>query len=154
MKPPIVNVWDRQTFEKKDISERFQYAVSIQECDEYPIVLRPDYRGERLNLYFYDVSREVGLGYPSQTDMDQLMVFSEKWLRQAKEDPFSARLVVHCFAGISRSAACAMLPLCLYYQDYQKASEHLYLRYPYVYPNTLILKMIKEMLGYSGIVGE
>jgi predicted protein tyrosine phosphatase len=149
MIPPIVKVWNRHTFEKQDISEQFQYAVSIQEYDEVPHVVRPDYRGHRLNLYFFDTERTDEPGYPLKSDIDQLMCFSEKWVRKAHEDPFSARLVIHCFAGVSRSAACAMLPLCLYYDDYQAASEHLYNRYPYVMPNTLILKMIKELRGYS-----
>lgn len=147
--PPIVKVWDRHKFESQDISQQFQYAVSIQEYDEVPNVVRPDYRGHRLNLYFFDTALADGLGSPMQSDIDQLMCFSEKWARNAREDPFSARLVIHCFAGISRSAACAMLPLCLYYNDYQEASEYLYDRFPYVLPNTLILKIIKELLGYS-----
>jgi predicted protein tyrosine phosphatase len=156
-KIPFVEVWSRQLFEKKDISNQFQYAVSIQEFDECPNVVRPDYKGDRLNLYFFDTHLTDRIGHPLESDIDQLMVFSEKWLKVAKEDVFSARLVIHCFAGISRSAACAMLPLCLYYDDYQKASEHLYERFPYVMPNTLILKMIKELLGYtysSGIVKD
>jgi predicted protein tyrosine phosphatase len=149
MMPPIVKVWNRHTFEKQDISEQFQYAVSIQEYDEIPNVVRPDYRGQRLNLYFFDTERTEEPGYPQKSDIDQLMRFSEKWVGLARDDPFSARLVIHCFAGVSRSAACAMLPLTLYYDDYHMASEHLYDRYPYVFPNTLILKIIKELLGYS-----
>jgi predicted protein tyrosine phosphatase len=146
---PIIKVWNRGTFEKQDISQMFQYAISIQGPEDRPHVVRPDYVGERLNLYFYDTSLDWCDGCPDRSDVDQLMHFSQKWLQHAKLDPFSARLVVHCFAGISRSAACAMLPLCLYYDDYQLASEYLYEHFPHVFPNTLILKMIKELLGYS-----
>jgi predicted protein tyrosine phosphatase len=174
---PIVKVWSRAVFSKEDISQQFQFAVSIQEWDEYPEVLRPDYKGQRLNLYFFDTSkakdwllvdhetkgdivlgrwvpdkvmREVDLpGSPTKEDIDELYNFSIKWVEEAKKDVFSARLVVHCLAGISRSSACAMMPLTLFYGDYQKASEHLFEHYPYVIPNALILKLIKNKLDLN-----
>jgi predicted protein tyrosine phosphatase len=147
---PIVKVWSRSIFEKQDISHQFQFAISIQEFDQSPEIVRPDYKGQRLNLYFFDTNVEEGWGYPTKEDIDELYVFSEKWVKEAKKDVFSARLVVHCLAGISRSSACAMMPLTLFYEgDYQKASEHLFDHFPYVMPNTLILKLIKEKLGLN-----
>jgi len=147
---PIVKVWSRAVFEKQDISQQFQYAISIQEFDQFPEVVRPDYKGKRLNLYFFDSNLEEGWGYPLEYDIDQLYDFSKKWVEEAKKDVFSARLVVHCLAGISRSAASAMMPLTLFYDgDYQKASEHLFEYYPYVMPNSLILRLIKNKLGLN-----
>jgi predicted protein tyrosine phosphatase len=148
---PIVKVWSRAIFLKEDITQQFQFAISIQEWDQSPEIVRPDYKGQRLNLYFFDTNNDQeGWGYPTKEDIDKLYEFSEKWVEVAKKDVFSARLVIHCLAGISRSSACAMMPLTLFYDgDYQKASEHLYEHYSYVMPNSLILKLIKEKLGLN-----
>ena len=45
---PLVEVWSRDLFETRNISERFQYAVSI--------------------LVFFYVNTEEGFGYPRRSD--------------------------------------------------------------------------------------
>jgi predicted protein tyrosine phosphatase len=73
------------------------------------VVLRPDFRRERLNLYFRDLTDGVGIA--TEADIEKTCKFSAKWARAARKDPEKAPLVVHCAAGISRSTAIAMIPL-------------------------------------------
>jgi len=42
-------------------------------------------------------------------------------MKQVLEDPTKANLVVHCFAGVSRSSAMALIPLLLYYSSFRLA---------------------------------
>jgi predicted protein tyrosine phosphatase len=141
MSKPIVTVWNRPDFENNDISE-FQFAVSICEHDERNKIVRPDYNGQRLNLWFWD--KIDGDGIATEEDIDKLYEFSKKWLDVTRSDTFLARMIVHCSAGISRSSACAMMPLSLWYGSYQGAAKHLFMQYPYVNPNSHILSLIGE----------
>jgi predicted protein tyrosine phosphatase len=70
-------------------------------------MLRPDFRGQRLNLYFDDVTE--GLGAATPADIDALFDFAQEWLSTARSDPATAPLVIHCGAEVSRSAAAGRL---------------------------------------------
>jgi len=86
------------------------YVISICEYDERgKVVLRPDFCGQRLNLYFRDLTDGVGIA--TEADIEKTCKFSAKWALAARKDPEKAPLVVHCAAGISRSTAIAMIPL-------------------------------------------
>ena len=77
------------------------YIISICEYDERgKVVLRPDFRGQRLNLYFRDLTDGVGIA--TEADIEKTCKFSAKWALAARKDPEKAPLVVHCAAGISR----------------------------------------------------
>jgi predicted protein tyrosine phosphatase len=83
---------------------RVGYVISICEYDERgKVVLRPDFRGQRLNLYFRDLTDGVGIA--TEADIEKTCKFSAKWALAARKDPEKAPLVVHCAAGISRSTA-------------------------------------------------
>src|SRR5262245_59604754 len=105
---PVVKICDQPTFETADL-DKFQFAISIQGKGSYPAVLRPEFRGQRLNLYFDDVL-EGAPGAATATDIDVLFDFAKVWLSVARSDLGSASIVIHCAAGISRSAASALLP--------------------------------------------
>lgn len=59
---PLVEVWSRDLFETRNISERFQYAVSI--------------------LVFFYVNTEEGFGYPRRSDAHKHLI---------KRDPLPLR---------------------------------------------------------------
>ena len=104
---PVVKIYDQSSFERSDLNGEFKFAISIQNKGSYPAVLRPDFRGRRLNLYFDDVVEGPGAATPA--DIEALFSFGVEWLAEVRKHPSST--VVHCGAGISRSAASALLLL-------------------------------------------
>jgi len=142
---PVLKIYNQPTFENADLSE-FDFAISIQAKDSSPAVLRPDFRGQRLNLYFDDVL-EGQPGAATPADIDALFDFAQAWLSVARSEPASASLVTHCAAGVSRSAASVLLPLTLYFGNYLAAAVHLFRNAPYVLPNAWICRLIFQKLG-------
>jgi predicted protein tyrosine phosphatase len=142
---PVLKICDQPTFETADLNT-FAFAISIQGKGSYPVVLRPEFRGQRLNLYFDDVL-EGAPGAATKTDIDVLFNFTKVWLSVARSDPGSASIITHCAAGISRSAASAMLPLTLYFGYYRPAAVHLFRTHPHVIPNPWICRLISRKLG-------
>src|SRR5215468_4082057 len=116
---PILRICNQPDFETADLSP-FAFAISIQGKGNRPAVLRPDFAGRRLDLYFDDVTEGPGAATPS--DIDALFNFAQQWLSTARPDPGTASLVIHCGAGISRSAAAALMLLSLYFGAYQPAA--------------------------------
>jgi predicted protein tyrosine phosphatase len=140
---PFLKICDQASFEKADLNE-FHFAVSIQNKGS-SVVLRPDFQGRRLDLYFDDVTE--GPGAATAEDIDALFDFAQQWLSAARFNPALASIVIHCGAGISRSAAAALLLLTLYFSNYLAAATHLFRTHPQVWPNALVCRLICEKLG-------
>jgi hypothetical protein len=65
---------------------RVGYVISICEYDERgKVVLRPDFRGQRLNLYFQDLTDGVGIA--TEADIEKTCKFSAKWALAARKRP-------------------------------------------------------------------
>ena len=141
---PVLKICDQPTFETTDLST-FAFAISIQGKGSYPAVLRPDFRGKRLNLYFDDTVEGEGVATPA--DIDELFRFALQWLSTARSDPALASVLIHCGAGISRSAASALMLFTLYFSDYQRAAAHLFRTHRHVIPNSWMCRLISERLG-------
>ena len=109
--------------------------------------MRPDFEGAWRNLYFDDVLEGPGAATPS--DIAELYTSAKAWVSIAKSDPTSASVVVHCGAGISRSAAVSLMLLTLYFGNYQQAVAHLLRTHSHVVPNATICRLIFEKLGPS-----
>jgi predicted protein tyrosine phosphatase len=140
---PFVKICDQNSFENADLRE-FRFAISIQSKGSHPVVLRPDFRGTRLDLYFDDVTEGPGAAMPA--DIEALFDFGREWVAEVRHNP-SARTIVHCGAGISRSGAAALMLLTLYFGAYQPGAAHLFRTHPYVVPNIWICRLISEKLG-------
>jgi predicted protein tyrosine phosphatase len=64
-------------------------------------------------------------------------------------------LLVHCWAGISRSSAAAYAIACDRNSGYEvEIADELRRRSPYVTPNRLMVKLADEMLGRDGRMSE
>ena len=152
MTPAPVSIVDRGTFYLMDLS-RVGYVISICEYDERgKVVLRPDFRGQRLNLYFRDLTDGVGIA--TEADIEKTCKFSAKWALAARKDPEKAPLVVHCAAGISRSTAIAMIPLIAYYESVHLAARRLYQIREFAQPNTHVLYLIHQTLSLEENIYE
>jgi predicted protein tyrosine phosphatase len=86
-----------------------------------------------------------GLVLPCETHVTDLVNFALEWDRQAP-------LLIHCWAGISRSTAAAFITLCALNPE---ASEHalaqaLRQASPTAYPNRRLVTLGDDALGRAG----
>ena len=112
------------------------------------LVLRPDCVApeDHLFLAMHDIAVEMdGYCAPSEEHVSQLIAFAQRWHRRTP-------LVVHCFAGISRStagayvAACALNPR----RDEARIARALRAASPTAIPNARIVLLADQMLGRNG----
>ena len=115
-----------------------------------PETAHPTYRGivasQHLKLTFNDINAEAeGMKAASADDVDLLLNFISAW---DKKFP----MIIHCWAGISRSTATAFAALCLLHphEDEMKLAQKLRLASPSATPNRLITKHVDDRLGRQG----
>lgn len=150
MTPAPIRVIDRYTFKTDLIGPGNRFFISIREADEKgEPTLRPELEGERLDFFFYDIV--TGRGKATRHDIRRLNTFAKLYAVAARLAPDENGLVVHCFAGRSRSAAVALLPLIYYYEgDLKAAATRLFEVNNYCDPNTLVVHLIEEHVGLPG----
>ncbi len=98
----------------------------------------------RLELFFHDVtSIEPGFVAPDRAMMQELLAFAGG----ARDRP----LLIHCWAGISRSSAAAYAIACDRNHGLEnEIAGELRRRAPSVSPNRLMVKLADDMLGRNG----
>ena len=68
--------------------------------------------GKHLKLTFHDIIEPMeGFVAPEPADIETLVTFLKAW------DPRSTPMLIHCWAGISRSTASAFTAMCLHHPD-------------------------------------
>ena len=147
MEPAPIQILSRAAFDLMLLSASRDWIVSIREEEANPIP-RPEFSGNRINLAFYDLMD--GANIATASHIEEVYRFSERWAKAAHSDPATANLVVHCFAGISRSSAIAMIPLLLYYRSKKAAAKRLYEINRCAAPNTHVLYLIEEKFHLRG----
>ncbi|HUO89472.1 MAG TPA: hypothetical protein VMU08_09885 [Rhizomicrobium sp.] len=90
-----------------------------------------------------DVS--AGENPPAMSHIEELLYFSRSW---PADDP----ILVHCWAGISRSMAASYVILCdrLGRGSELYAAQAIRNRAPHAYPNALLVRYADEALGRQG----
>jgi predicted protein tyrosine phosphatase len=99
-----------------------------------------------LRLAMNDICEpQPGLVVPCETHVCDLVRFAREWDRQAP-------LLIHCWAGISRSTAAAFISLCALNPDGAELELARVLRRasPTAYPNRLLVALGDEALGRDG----
>lgn len=99
-----------------------------------------------LHVPIHDILEPAeGLICPSAEHVDTYLAFMRRWDR-------SAPVVVHCYAGISRSTAAAYSAFCAARPDLDEERVALRLRQlsPEATPNLRIVALADEILGRSG----
>ncbi len=86
---------------------------------------------------------------PEQAHVDKLLAFARTW---SAEDP----MLVHCWAGISRSMAATYIILCdrLGRGSEILAAKAIRNRAPHAYPNALLVRHADDILGRQGRMVE
>lgn len=121
-------------------------AISILSPD----TPHPDFQqlasGQHLRLTFHDVVADAhGLEGPKLRDAERLITFIRDWDR-------SAPMLIHCWAGISRSTAAAFTALCLLRptESEEDLAQELRAASPSATPNRLIVSQVDGLLGRNG----
>jgi predicted protein tyrosine phosphatase len=99
-----------------------------------------------LKFYFHDIVQEMeGHVPPRARDVERLVSFFEAWDRERP-------MLIHCWAGISRSTAAAFTALCLFrpHTDEEELALELRAASASATPNRLIVSYADEVLGRQG----
>lgn len=102
--------------------------------------------GNHLKLAFNDITQPMpGLTAPSRAHVERLIAFVERWDHQGP-------LVVHCWAGISRSSAAAFIALCTLnpLADEIGIARHLRAASPTAQPNRRLVALADDLLERNG----
>ena len=111
-------------------------------------VQRPDsvLPANHLKVQMDDITEAIdGFVAPSDSHIEQVLNFVRGWDR-------SAPLVVHCYAGISRSTASAFAAVCALNPNRDEISIARQIRAasPIAHPNRLIVSLADKALGREG----
>lgn len=114
---------------------------------EHMIETPPDFAADHhLRLSINDVADVwAGEAPPAAEHVQQLIDFGRGWTAQFP-------LLVHCWAGISRSTAAAYILLCDRHEAGLEGAiaRALRVRAPHACPNTLMIRLADELLGRNG----
>lgn len=93
-----------------------------------------------------DITEQMdGFVAPSNAHVEQVLGFVRGWERKAP-------LVIHCYAGISRSTASAFTAVCALnpHRDELSVARQIRAASPSAYPNRLIVTLADQALGREG----
>ncbi|MDP9138296.1 MAG: protein tyrosine phosphatase [Pseudomonadota bacterium] len=99
-----------------------------------------------LRLVFHDITGPMdGMLPPMRTHVERIVDFVENWDR-------TGTLLIHCWAGISRSTASAFTAMCLLHPqiDEHEIARELRSHSAVATPNRRIIEFADELLGRNG----
>ena len=99
-----------------------------------------------LKLFFHDIVQHMdGHTPPTTADAERMLAFFQSWNREAP-------MLIHCWAGISRSTAAAFTALCMLRPaaDEEELAFELRRASPSATPNRLIVSLADDILGRQG----
>ena len=104
--------------------------------------------GRHLELSFHDITEtRPGLVAPDKFIVQAILDFA----RESRDN----RMLIHCWAGISRSSAAAYMIACDRNPGFEREiAEELRRRAPSVTPNGLMVSLADELLGRNGRMTE
>jgi predicted protein tyrosine phosphatase len=108
-----------------------------------PRLISPE---RHLRLHIHDISMPItGCIHPGEEHVSRLIDFAHEWGGRGP-------MVVHCWAGISRSTAAAYTALCAINPEASEELIAVRLRdaSPTAYPNRLIIQLADAALGRNG----
>jgi len=102
-------------------------------------------RERHLRLSVHDITEEGVAESPARAHVDKLIAFGRSWDARSP-------MLVHCWAGVSRSTAAAFTIVCdrLGPGSERDIAGELRARAPHAQPNRLIVRLADEALGRDG----
>lgn len=122
------------------------HVVTLLAPSHEPVIIEGIEANNHLRLGFNDIAVAVeGLVCPTADHAAGLMTFIESWPRQRP-------ILIHCWAGISRSTAAAYAALCAHVpeEDELVLAQRLRAASPTATPNRLIVAFADDILGRGG----
>ncbi len=110
---------------------------------ETPAAIKPD---NHMRLHIDDIAQPMdGFVAPDAVHVAQLLDFAAAWDRRGP-------MVIHCWAGISRSTAAAFITLCALNPEAPEVQVAHLLRQasPTAHPNRLMIRLGDAALGRAG----
>lgn len=123
-----------------------RHAVTLLGPPTLPPVLPGIGDDNHLKLLFHDITaHREGLEPPVSSHVERLLTFVQAWPREAP-------LLIHCYAGISRSTAAAYISWCALRPDLDEAqlAQRLRTASPSASPNALMVSFADKLLGREG----
>ena len=132
----IVSIWDPEWIERGSVEKQLRNRLLVE---------------TRLHIaYFHDISaEESGRQAPVEDDLRRILAFA------ADLEP-GAEILIHCWAGISRSTAVAYAILCQAAGPGREAecfNSILAVR-PQAFPNALIVELADRILNRNGAMRQ
>jgi predicted protein tyrosine phosphatase len=121
------------------------HVVSLLGDDPFPDTPEWIEARRHLRIRVHDIGEPAeGLIHPDEEHVADLIRFGEEWAR-------TGPVLIHCYAGISRSTAAA-LTLCVQHNIGRErdAARLLRRRAPHAQPNRLMIGLADRMLGCEG----
>jgi predicted protein tyrosine phosphatase len=132
----IVSIWDPEWIDRGGVENQLRKRLPIE---------------TRLHLaYFHDIRmEEYGRRAPVEDDLRRILAFA------ADLQP-GAEILIHCWAGISRSTAVAYAILCQATGPGHEAicMESVFSVRPQAFPNTLIIELADRILSRNGAMRQ
>lgn len=116
--------------------------AQVDKAQRPPSVLEANH----LKISMDDITEAAdGFVAPSSAHVAQVLDFVRRWNRDAP-------MVIHCYAGISRSTASAFAAACLLnpHRDELSIAQQIRKASPIAFPNRLIVTLADEALGRNG----
>ena len=147
-----LSVMNRQEAANSARPGRYEGIVSINDPGmKMPWEVKNLHEGLLLPLYFYDISKPLPNNTPPfevarcklPTRKD-----AEKIINFARLLPEDAKVMTHCYAGISRSSAAAIIILATRYdrEETTQRIKQLVEEYPWIYPNQLLINYAAKII--------
>jgi predicted protein tyrosine phosphatase len=122
------------------------HLISVINADTIPATPGHLAAGRHLKLGVNDISEpRDGFIHPSEAHISEIVAFARAWDDQGP-------MLVHCWAGISRSTAAAFITLCTVNPDAAEKRIAAALREasPTAMPNRLMVAIADDLLGRNG----
>ncbi len=142
---PTIHVSNLADLEARLHAVRPSHLVSMLADDAFPETPEWIADADHLRLRFHDIAEPLPDHVaPGGHHLHSLIDFARGW-------PGEAPIVVHCFAGVSRSTAAALTVLALHNPGREaEAAALLRARAPHAYPNRLMIRLVDEILALDG----
>jgi predicted protein tyrosine phosphatase len=130
----------------EDTIRRYKPSHMVTLLSPEHMIETPRGIASHLKLGLNDVSYvEESEAPPAQHHIDQLLEFGRGWDAQAP-------MLIHCWAGVSRSMAAAYTLLCdrLGPGSEREIARSLRIRAPHAWPNALMVRYADDILGRKG----
>jgi predicted protein tyrosine phosphatase len=143
---PAVHVCSLSRIDETVAAARASHLVSL--INLQTAVQRPESIAEENHLFIGIndiIEPQEGMVLPADEHVRSLIAFAEAWPR---EQP----MVIHCFAGISRSTAAAYITLCVTRpdRDENEIARRLRTASAIATPNIRLIALADEILGRNG----